>query len=159
MSGTKDKDLDASVMWKGFQSTQSSLSFLKQRAIQSIDHSALRSFDTQHSKEPDVFKAAAAAVASSFAATYLFHPILVTHSHMWRTVDSGLEPVEHVRFWQIDEYGVPFGWIDVVQFDSFEGDAQGVTEYYNDALSRRGFGTNAGQSIADELYAFLLNEP
>lgn len=154
--GITEKNVDASVLWRAFQSVHSALAFLKEDARKSLCDQAAETLNSARDRNRTFYEAAALAIVNGFAHAYYFHPVLVTESKLWKLTSPGISQVNHFRFWQTDRRGMPFRWIDIVHLDAFQSFAERVGSYYRQALENLGY-TNSRQSLSDELYSHLVS--
>lgn len=133
----KSKELESSVLWRASLGLQSLITSLTEKAFTD----AFESFKGEWQFLCEENKNNANNldwIQETTDYLELIHPILITDSSLWLSNDSSLEQIPWCRFVQINDYGHPIWWMDVVRQDSFESFAALLTKYYLKSFKKAG---------------------
>lgn len=133
----KEKDLEASVLWRAMSALRSATDALT-GMVRSWHADTFDLTSTYAHSSRDAFESDFDACCdSSLRFVDFFHPVVLLDSHLWlsRETPSPLS-VTSCRFFQLDPFGSVDWWCDIVHSSAFETFAKQTTKFY-EAFFRR----------------------
>lgn len=137
ISGIKEKELDASVLWRSFQSVHSAVDALRSVNEEYIRGAVREAFHEDWQEHKNIYKALCAGFASGYGMVEAYHPLIITYANLWMLRDGELESVDQFRFFQTSHAGVPFRWVDVVNTGALDTFIERTTFHYKEQVEMR----------------------
>ena len=137
----KDKELDASVLWRATQTLHSAMDSLQAYSLEGEIESWGGAVEVASKFSQDPATAGILALRRAVRKIFLFHPVIVTESPLWSAANGSVTPLPAFRLLQLDAFGTAARWADVVRMEAFPAFLEDLNRHYDAHFKKLGAGT------------------